>query len=281
MRKQGTADDQIEALTGRIKDLEAVRAGNWTVREIDALQVRNEALAARVAELGMELASWDLFSGHMVDALALDRETIDAGHDPIGNVLLGRVRVLAARVKELEAAGNEGFGPYVVESLRKIREALKAAGLWRPWRDGEGGTADCAIEVIARVKELEEEVERELQGQVDISESGGRMYDKLSARIAELEDANLRAETEAQRLRELLESEQAEWEDALLALNKENRDLEGRNRDLEAVVAPLLPLFRERFEEWEEQILFDPHDDITITAEFPVEALHSLAKEEE
>lgn len=101
----------------------------------------------------------------------------------------------------------------------------------------QGALCREIIRLAARVKELEAEVEKELQGQVDISESGGRMYDKLSAKI----------------------------------------------REMEAVVAPLLPLFRELEADWRLLSKADfPHrDTVTLTAEFPVEALRALAKEEE
>lgn len=56
------------------------------------------------------------------------------------------------------------------------------------------------------------------------------------------------------------------------------------NRRLREIVAPLLPLFRERAEAWERrqaraEKMFRIGDTTTLTAEFPVSALRALIKE--
>lgn len=91
--------------------------------------------------------------------------------------------------------------------------------------------------------------------------------DRLAARVAELEDVVAdQAEIEAQ------------------------RDMALMQQDIfKSVTAPLLPLFRERAAAWESRdqrtvaagcAPLGRPDTITLTAEFPVEALRSLTKEE-
>lgn len=150
----------------------------------------------------------------------------------------------------------------------------------------------------ARIRELEAEVERELQGQVEITSSGGRMYAKLSTRIAELEtivrtSGESLAATEAARLDALdriaaLEEQSLAYEDAA---NRLVMRLQNERSSLAAVVAPLLPLLRERAEDWERMNSgrstvagrarrpLPMPDNITLTAEFPTAALRALLDE--
>lgn len=89
--------------------------------------------------------------------------------------------------------GGEASNRYLVESLRKIRKALKALGLWRKRENGQGGTGDCAIEAIARIAPLEAEVEEAHRLGAEIEARADRLVKELEAREKALREALDRA----------------------------------------------------------------------------------------
>lgn len=106
-------------------------------------------------------------------------------------VMSAEILRLNERVKELE--GGEATNHYLIESLRKIREALQVAGLWTKRENGQGGTGDCAVAAIARIATLEAAL-------VKAGEERENLEVRLSGRIAELETANATLLEDVQRV---------------------------------------------------------------------------------
>ena len=130
------------------------------------------------------------------------------------------------------------------------------------------------LRLAARVKELEDILADQgrvlfLHGPTETHEAQAvramRAHGQREARIAELEEV---------------------WADYQERANRLEEKLQERTDLLMAVVAPLLPLFRERIGAWERRSVLFPKmgacaipATITLTAEFPVEALRTLTKE--
>lgn len=132
---------------------------------------------------------------------------------------------LAARVRELEElTGGEASNRYVVDSLRKIREALRAAGLWRARADGQGGTGDCAVEAVARIAALEADLatSREFHRRAVERNQDSRL--RFQGRIATLEAA----EHDIQQFNAALRNRLDRADARIVALEGENAELKAR-----------------------------------------------------
>lgn len=127
--------------------------------------------------------------------------------------LAEREQALAARVSELEQA-PDGLVAYncMTAGHRRLREVLKAAGLWRPQEgDGRGGAIGCAIEAIERIGALEQQLAVERKHR----EAAERQRDDKAEEIR-----RLRAERE-----ELLAGRLPEVASRIQALEQENQRL--------------------------------------------------------
>jgi hypothetical protein len=180
-------------------------------------------------------------------------EGIEAGDDAILQINSGasdEILRLADRVRELEEA--RPLTPF--ERIAADRLADEVASLVsRHLLDSRSAAADALLDYREpprsarsdRIAALEEEVEAELRGQVEISTSNGHAFEK--------------------------------WQE--------------RERKLREALAPVLAAFEERAAAWDRmRVAFDdtgwsgppPVMDprITLTAEFEVETLRALLKEE-
>lgn len=167
-------------------DRRALTHDSWVAclqREILRLAAREKELAERVSNLESVFAR-EADMRRAAPAIAQGIADRDA-----------RIEALAARVADLESViAERGEGTPAPEMIdEEAFAALSQEERWNHYREVAGWGLLAreheqeAARLAARVEELESEVEDGLRGQVEISESGGRMYEKLSARIKDLE----------------------------------------------------------------------------------------------